>query len=153
MAEERDWGAWSDDAFAVMRRRNDAWQREYGLSDEARFAWSLVPPEIVFTRDDDEVVAELCVVGSAADSEATFVWAWSNANINDEAKEGLELVRRFGTRHNLLMLIEPTCDAADGQECLAIAAKLLKADGVFIARQGEVTLFFALTNFRLRPAT
>jgi hypothetical protein len=150
MEADRDWGAWSDGAFELMRRRNDGWQKQYRLRDDSPFSWSLVPPELVFDRGDDEVAAKLCVVGSEADIEGTFIWAWANANIPDEAKVGLDVVRRFGTNNGLTMLTEPTTGGLDGEECLAIAGRLLNSDGVFIARQGDVTLFFALSNFRLR---
>lgn len=64
-----DWGAWSKEAVRLMRERNEAWMRDYGLQG-CQYEWNLVEAQMVFSSGSAEVVADICVVGSI--SEAPF---------------------------------------------------------------------------------
>ena len=98
------------------------------------------------------MVADVCVVGSASKAEGTFLWAWANETIPDEAKRDLEKVRDFGLEHDLGLLTEPAVAGgrAEGTEALAIAGRILGADGVWVDERGDLTVFFALSKFRAR---
>jgi hypothetical protein len=52
--------------------------------------------------------------------------------------------------HDLDMLITPALSGgrAEGLEALAIAGRVLDAEGVWVDEAGDLTLFFALFNFR-----
>jgi hypothetical protein len=65
----------------------------------------------------------------------------------------LDRVREFGERNALELPIKPEWQGgrSDGLEAAAIAGRVLDADGTCIAPEGDVTLFFALTNFRKVP--
>jgi hypothetical protein len=148
-----DWRAWSRGAVALMQRRNDAWRARYGLTDQP-FQWDLTSATIRFQRGTDQVVASLRLVGTTSESEGTFLWAWGNETIPPAAIEGLDAVRRFGEANDLPLLTEAEYPASreDALEILAIAGRLLDAEGVFIDQNGDVTCFFALTSFRAQPS-
>jgi hypothetical protein len=148
-----DWSAWSREAVAIMQQRNDAWQARFELTD-APFDWDLESATIRFQRDDDQVVASLCLVGTTAESEGTFLWAWANDAIPSAGIRGLDAVRRFGETNGLALLTSAELRGARPQalEILAIAGRILNAEGVFIAPAGDVTCFFALDAFRIEPA-
>jgi Family of unknown function (DUF6882) len=59
-----------------MQERNDAWIRDYGLQG-CHYDWSLDTAQLVFRRSSDEVVADICVIGSVSEAEGTFLWACS----------------------------------------------------------------------------
>jgi len=132
-----------------MQQRTNAWVRDYGLNGR-RYHWSLDEAQMVFPSESDQVVADICVLGSLSVSEGTFLWAWANEAIPSQARRGLERVREFGEENALDRLAQPewSADRADGLEMTAVAAKLLNAEGVWVAPTGDVTLFFALSNFR-----
>jgi hypothetical protein len=69
------------------------------------------------------------------------------------ARQGLELVRTFGEAHDLSRLIEPEWPGGrpEGLEMLAIAGRVQDASGGFVEATGDHTLFFTLSNFRVRP--
>ena len=104
----------------------------------------------MFCADNGEVIADICVIGSLSQSEGTFLWAWANEAIPPQARRGLEGVREFGERNALGLLTRPEwpSDAAGGLEAAAVSGRILDARGVWVAPTGDVTLYFALSNFR-----
>jgi hypothetical protein len=132
-----------------MQERNDAWMREYGLQG-CQYDWSLDNAQLVLRLDSDQVVADICVIGSVSEAEGTFLWAWANEAIPHQARRGLETVREFGENNALELLTKPEWPGgrSDGLEMAAVAGRVLDASGVWVAPTGDVTLFFALSNFR-----
>ena len=151
MPRGRSWEGWIDEALALMDQRNDQWEAAWGLAD-APFSWSQNPPEILFERAEDEVVADLCVVGTAS-AGGPFIWAWANPAVFEDAKRGLKVVRRFGATHAWSLLTEPELEGGvdRGHECVAIAGRVMNAEGVFVYDDGDVAFFFTLGGFRARP--
>lgn len=148
--ESADWGAWSREAVALMQRRNEGWAKTFGLTDGAPFQWSLEEGKIFFMRGHDRVAADLCLIGTASTSGGTFMWAWANDAIPLAARRGLEAVNAFGQKHGLSPLVEAEWPAgrAEGLEMLAVASRVLDAEGCWVDNSGDLTLFFALRNFR-----
>jgi hypothetical protein len=135
-----------------MQERNRAWIERYNLEGRG-YNWTLEPPELVFARESDEVVASIAVVGTTSQVEGTFVWAWANAAVPTVATAGLEAVREFGRRHDLSLLSEPSSGGGlrEGKELAAIAGRVLDAEGIFIQESGDVTSFLAIRSFHVRP--
>lgn len=147
-----DWGEWSREAVTAMQVRNKAWISRFEL-ERAPYRWDLDTAELVFDRTVDCVVADICVVGTVSAAHGTFMWAWANDVIPPAAKQGLGLVRTFGETHDLPLLIEPEWAGGrpEGLEMLAIAGRVQDADGVFVDSDGDLSLFFTLRRFRVRP--
>lgn len=147
-----DWGDWSRQAVAAMNRRNEAWVSRFDLK-RAPYRWDLAMAELRFERADDHVVADICLVGTVSEAQGTFMWAWANEAIPAGAKRGLDVVRTFGFTHDLPLLVTPEWPGgrADGLEMLAIAGRVQDASGGFIDKAEDLTLFFTLHRFRLRP--
>src|SRR5215469_13546449 len=149
-AEIRDWGAWSKEAVRLMQERNVVWQQRFELVG-CPFRWDINTATIEFRRNNDHVVASVCVVGTTSLREGTFLWGWANENIPLIARRHLELVREFGTRHQLQLLTTPqfTGGRPEALEMLAIAARVLDAEGIFIdSVEDDLAIFFALTGFQ-----
>jgi hypothetical protein len=146
-----DWTEWSRQAVAAMQARNEAWIARFN-PDRAPYRWDLITAELLFERETDQVVADLCVVGTVSELEGTFLWAWDNDAIPATAKRGLDVVRTFGATHDLPRLITPEWpgDRADGLEMLAIAGRIQDASGGFVDQESGLLLFFTLHQFRVR---
>jgi hypothetical protein len=136
----------------AMQARNEAWVTRFALQ-RAPYRWDLDTAELIFERAVDRVVADICVVGSVSVAQGTFRWAWANEVIPPAAKQGLELVRAFGEAHDLPLLVTPEWPGGrtDGLEMLAIAGQVQDAIGGFVDASGDLTLFFTLSHFRVRP--
>jgi hypothetical protein len=149
--DERDWAAWSGEAVQIMQTRNRAFIEKFDLSNRP-YRWSLEQGQIAFPTAADVVVADLCVVGSVSVCEGTFLWAWENETIPVQARRRLEEVRTFGAKHELALLTtgEWRGGRAEGVEMVAVAGRVLDAEGVWIAPEGDVTLFFTLHRFRVQ---
>lgn len=141
-----DWSLWSQEAVAAVSALNDSWVEKFELRG-ARYFWNLDDARMRFEVGHRSVEATLCVVGSA--SNGIFVWGWADEAIPPAATQALGRVRSFGEDNDLPLLTtsELSGGVAQGKECVAIAAKILGSDGVFIDHHGEVTMFFALSNF------
>jgi hypothetical protein len=148
-----DWSAWSREAVRLMQERNNVWMRDYDLRG-CRYDWSLDKAQFVFRPGSDEVVADICAVASVSEAEGTFLWAWANEAIPPQARRSLERVREFGESNALELLTKSEWPGArsDGLEMAAVAGRVLDAAGVWIEPIGDVTFFFALSNFRRSPA-
>ena len=146
-----DWSAWSQEAVRLMQERNSTWIRSYGL-EGCRYQWSLDDAQLVFRSESDEVVSDICVIGSVSRSEGTFCWAWANEVIPSCARRDLARVRKFGRVRALKLLSVPQWPGGrlEGLEMAAVAGRILDADGIWVEEAGDVTMFFALSNFRKR---
>jgi hypothetical protein len=147
-----DWSAWSQEAVRLMQERNAAWIRSYSLAG-CLYQWSLDEAQLVFRFETGKVACNICVIGSVCRSEGTFCWAWANEAIPSYARRGVARVREFGKTHMLELLIRPQWPggAPEGLEMAAVAGRILNADGIWIEETGDITLFFALSNFRRHP--
>ncbi len=149
MSSSTDWAAWSREAVALMQRRNEAWIQRFGLRGEP-FDWDLERGTLSFARGNHAVVADLCVVGTASTCEGTFLWAWANGTMPEEARRQLDTVREFGEEHDLGLLTTPEWEGgrAEGLEMLAVAGRILDAEGFLVDTHADLTLFFLLFNLR-----
>lgn len=146
---DTDWAAWSRDAVALMKARNADWPVRYGLAG-ASYRWDLESGTIRFTSGAGDVVASLCLVGTLCDTQGTFVWSWADDHVTPSARRGIDRVRSFGEQHDLGLLIEGQVGGghAQGMELLAIAGRILDAEGVLMDRAEDMTLYFTLADFR-----
>ncbi len=144
-----DWSQWSRDAVAAISTLNEKWRNRYQLKD-AKYFWDLDKCQLVFTTSERIVTTEICVVGTASESHDTFLWSWANDNLSCNVTKPLEIVRQFGKEHDLWLLTtdELSGGVSQGKECLAIATRILGAEGAFIDCTGDLTLFFTLSNFQ-----
>jgi len=149
---DTDWTEWSREAKRLMQDRTDAWQGEWQVNDGTPYRWTLDPPELVFERSRDLLVAHVTVVGTRSQSEGTFLWAWANEAMPDAALADLDQVRAFGAKHELTLVIDAEWPGghAESLEALMIAARLLDAKGVFVDDTGDVTIYFAIRSFEIR---
>ncbi len=146
---EPDWQSWSRESVALMQERNRAYVATFDLAGRP-FRWDLDAAQIAFLADERAVVADLCVVGTVSDAERTFLWAWSNNAMPPRARERIGEVRAFGEKHDLPLLTTPEWPGgrAEGLEMLAVAGRVLDADGVFVAQDCGRDFFFTLHRFR-----
>lgn len=135
-----------------MQARNDEWISRFDLR-HAPYRWDLAAAELSFDREADQVVADICLVGTVSALEGTFAWAWHDEAIPAAATRGLDLVRAFGVTHDLPRLVTPEWPGgrADGLEMLAVAGRIQDASGGFVDEDDGLVLFFTLHRFRVRP--
>jgi hypothetical protein len=148
----RDWQDWSREAVRLMQERNRAFVDAFDLAGRP-FQWNLDAAEIAFTTPKHAIVADVCVVGSVSEHEGTFLWAWNNEAVPPRARKRIDEVRAFGEANDLPLLTtaEWAGGKAEGLEMLAVAGRILDADGVFVAPDRDRTFFLVLHRFRTHP--
>ena len=146
-----DWAAWSREAVEMMVARNAEWPRKLGLVGAPEYRWDLDAATLVLQGPLHEVVATVCLVGPTSEAEGSFVWSWANEAIPRQHGEALEVVHDFGRENHLALLTTARIQGGrpEATECLCIAARLQRAMGTFIDKQGDVTLYFTLLHARL----
>ena len=146
---DRHWSAWSRAAVRLMQARTAAFIEEHGLRGRGcRF--SLDDPRVVFPAEGEELVADLCVIGSVPASGGRFRWAWANGAIPAQARKDLDRVREFGELNALDALTTPEWPAGrpEAFELAAVAGRVLYAAAVWVAPTSDLALFLALSNLR-----
>lgn len=135
----------------MMVARNAQWPKQFGLQATPSFRWDLDSATLVLQGPLHEVVATVCLVGTTSDSEGGFVWSWANEAIPRQHGEALEVVHDFGREHHLALLTTARIPGGrpEATECLCIAARLQRAVGTFIDRQGDVTLYFTILHLQV----
>lgn len=143
-----DWSAWSRDAVKQMQARNARWQEHWQLKGAA-YQWELEAATLTFTTPQGQVMAELCVAGTLVEYDE-FLWGWANDTLPAAATAPLKAVYDFGETHDLSLLTDFLIPGGHAQalECLALAARILDAEGVFIDQCDGVKLYFILRHFR-----
>lgn len=149
-----DWTTWSREAAEAMVRANAQWPQEFGLGAAPAGRWDLESATLAFDGTLGPVLATACLIGTTSESEGGFVWSWANEAIPPQHGQALEVVHEFGRENHLALLTTARIPggAPEATECLAIAARLQRAVGTFIDRQGDVTLYFTLLHLRMAPA-
>ena len=146
---DRDWSEWSREAVRLTRERNNQWVAKFGLTDNP-YNWCLSRAEIMFRREKDFVVADICVVGTTSIHEGTFLWSWANEGIPENAKSDIHKVRKFGENNDLTLLIKEEWEGGrtEALEMLANSTRILDGEGAWVDTGTDVSIFFVLTNFR-----
>ncbi len=149
----RDWSAWSRESVALLQRQNDAWRSRFAL-DGRPYRFDLHASRLTFDREADHVEATLALVGTTSQHEGTFLWSWANDGVPRSATSRLDEVRAFGELHDLTLLVDAEWPGAraEGLEMLAVAARVLGAEGSLVHEAGPVTHYFALFDFRVVKA-
>jgi hypothetical protein len=148
----QDWQSWSREAVRLMQERNRAFVERFGFAGRP-FLWNLEAAKIAFHSDGGAAVADLCVVGTVSEREGTFLWSWDNEAIPQRARQRIDEVRAFGTAHDLSLITtaEWSGGKAEGLEMMAVAGRILDAEGVFVVPDGDRTFFLTLHRFRAVP--
>ncbi len=107
---------------------------------DRRYRWDLAAA----TFSIGGATFELVTVGTVRNG--SFLWSWANDAIPGTAKVGIERVREFGVANDLDLLTTERTPGGMPQahECLAIAARILDADGVWIDATDGAYILFAL---------
>jgi hypothetical protein len=130
--------AWCRDRFDLYRFHRMDYEQETG---EMIFSDPGVHPK---------VVAEFQFIGSLSSTSRTWLWAWDNPYLLEKPTEAVHQVRQFGEKHQLNKLITPKWPASedDAMEMNALAAYVLKADGIYNFPSDNIGVYVVLTDIR-----
>jgi len=135
-----DWGAWSHEAVSLMATRTQALLARHAIPTGSQYHWDLDAGTFVIGG----LTCRLVTIGTTAGD--SFLWSWASDAIPATGKADIHRVRQFGVENDLGLLAEPCAPGglAQGKECLAIAARVLDAQGGWIDQTANGFIFFAL---------
>jgi hypothetical protein len=137
-----DWAAWSRESVTLMSQRTRDLIARHELGADTDYHWNIESA----TMTIGPLKLRLVVVGTVSTAEDSFVWSWANETIPKQAKLGIEKVGDFGEENDLKLLTEPMHGGgkATGEECLAVAARILDASAIWIDTTAHGYIFLAL---------
>ncbi|NVB85791.1 MAG: hypothetical protein HOV81_45935 [Kofleriaceae bacterium] len=137
-----DWAAWSRDSVSQLSARARDLLARHSLAESAPYRWDLETAALKLGNASFGLVTVGTITGGS------FLWSWANDSIPPAAKVGIDKVRQFGIDNDLELLIESCAPGGlpQGQECLAIAARILDADGSWIDATDAGYILFALRD-------
>jgi hypothetical protein len=144
-----DWEKLVSDANAYTETQQSRLKTEFSLLDWKRYDYHQEAAALVFSSGGTErLTTRIQIVGSTSTSSGTWLWAWDNPSILEEASESVHLLRKFGLQHRFERLSEAKwkADEIDGWEMTAVACLLLGGEGVYRAPDENGALFMVLTN-------
>jgi hypothetical protein len=135
-----DWAAWSRETVLLMAARTRELLDRHAIPMGSAYRWDLDAGRIVVGG----VTFRLTVVGTAVGD--SFLWAWANDAIPEPAKADLQRVRQFGVEHDLGLLAEECArgGVAQAKECVAIAGRVLDAQGTWLSETADGHMVFVL---------
>ena len=112
------------------------------LGPDSDYHWSIDDATMTLGK----LKLRIVTVGTVSNDTDTFVWSGANETIPPQAKDRIETVREFGEQNQLSLLTEPLHEGgkATGDECLAIAGRILDADAIWIDSTKNGYIMFAL---------
>jgi hypothetical protein len=135
----------------ILKERMERARKEFGLDAAPQFAWHPWRGELVFSNQGaPKVVARIQVVGSLGVKGNVWTWGWARPDLLPSIRQGALRVRQYGEEHGVPFLIQPKWPAveADGTQMMAIACKLLDAQGGVKCPGPEGTTFLVFTELR-----
>jgi hypothetical protein len=134
-----------------LRERMEQARKAFQLDACPQFAWHPWRGELVFSNQGaPKVAARIQVVGSLGPRGNVWTWAWARPDLLPSVRQAALRVRQFGEEHGIPLLIQPKWPAteADGAQMMAIACKLLDAQGGHRSPGPEGTTFMVFTDLR-----
>jgi hypothetical protein len=134
-----------------LLKKHELLETEYSLSHHKRFDYDQAKNSLVFSNDGvPAVVAEVEFIGSVSKRSNTWLWSWANFHTLSNVRTRIKAVADFGHDKGFSPLTVPkwAADEVDGWELSGIAARVLKAHGVYRAPGTNVVTFMAITDIR-----
>jgi hypothetical protein len=112
---ESDFQTWKHDAVDEAKVLNEQCMREFRLGSWPRWETNLEQGRFYFVENGiPRVAASVVVVGSYSTKSETWLWSWANEHLPSTAKDGIEVVRDWGTREGVRALTEAKFPADEG---------------------------------------
>jgi len=147
-----EWTELVREAHAYAEAQQERMIREHSLLDWERFDYQQEGAVLTFSgASATRLVVDIQLVGSVSTKSGTWLWAWDNATILDEAAESVHVLRKYGAQHGFekLSTAKWPADEVDGWEMAVVACLLLGGEGVYRVPGQDGFLFMVLTNPQL----
>lgn len=136
-----------------LRAKLAAADRTWGLSKFGRWDLDQGQGRLRLSQRPDGAVAEARaqIIGSFDRLSATWMWAWANRSVAKTLTKHALVVREFGRKHGIEMLLVP-CWRATEEDCrmmTALAVRLNRAPYAFRGPSGRHVCFMTLGRPKL----
>jgi hypothetical protein len=150
IADEK-WVAQVMESHNYLTERQDALMAEYKLGEHKRYDWDQDTGSLVFSNDGVvAVIAKVQFVGSISTKSNTWLWSWANSTVQDNVKDQMHIVQRFGEKSGFDALTTDKWegDEVDGWEMTSITAQLLNAKGAYRTSSDNGFTYMTITEIQ-----
>lgn len=153
-APSADFAKFAKDCAAELEQAQKKLAQKWDI--QSCQSWELSQSEMTITFDklksgQAKASARVQLIGTFNATLQAWEWGWANRSFEADLTRDVSKLKDYGTRHKLAKLTQRSWPKADEAECLelvAVAWKLLPAEGVFRAKVGGQTHFFLVRDLR-----
>lgn len=155
-AVREDWEAFVASCRESLGNLQSLLESRFGIGGYERYDYDQATKQIVFSNQGvPGVIADIEVVGTFSRSSGSWMWSWANFSLLPKVRTRIRRVRTLGEKRSfprLTTYLWPA-DVCDAWDMAAIAAHVLRAQGVYRS-PGEFTdLFMTISKIRLADGT
>jgi hypothetical protein len=141
------------DALAVLQSSLD---HRLGIGSYERYDYDQATKQLVFSNKGvPGLIADLEVVGTYSKVAGTWMWSWANFSLLSKVRTRMKRVRTLGEQRSfprLTTYLWPG-EKSDAWDMAAIAAHVLRAQGVYRSPGESTDLFMTISKIRLADGT
>lgn len=155
-AVRSDWEAFVASCRESLSESQPLLDSRFGIGSYERYDYDQATKQIVFSNQGKAgVIAEIEVVGSYSKVAGTWMWSWANFSMLPKVRTRMKRVRTLGEQRRFPRLntyLWPA-DEVDAWDMAAIAAHVLRAQGVYRSPGESTDMYMTLSNIRLADGT
>lgn len=128
------WNDFLDTCYEDLQKKNEQLNQEFALGSHQRYDWDQAKGELVFSNDGvPAIVAKIDFIGSYSSKTGTWLWAWANFHLLENAITRVLAVRDFGEAQDYPCLTTPkwAAEKVNAWEMAAVAAHVLNGRGIY----------------------
>jgi hypothetical protein len=150
-AVRTEWEAFVASCRESLGARQPLLDSHFGIGGYERYDYDQATKQIVFsTQGKPGVIAEIEVVGTLSRAAGTWMWSWANFSMLPKVGTRMKRVRTLGEQRRFPRLntyLWPA-DEVDAWDMAAIAAHVLRAQGVYRSPGESTDMYMTLSKIR-----
>lgn len=149
---EADFEAFIARCVADAQQKNDALDAKYGLHSFARWDDDRDRQLLTFTNPGrpDALEAKATSIGSYSLKTHTWLWAWANSSLTDDARQKASVLKRLADRTGMRIFTDAhvDCDEYLAWELAAAAVDELDSLGCYREPVGHLWIFVSIDSIK-----
>ena len=150
-AVRSEWDDFVASCRGSLSARQPLLDSRFGIGSYQRYDYDQATKQIVFSNQGQPgVIADIEVVGTFSKASGTWMWSWANFSLLPKVRTRMKRVRALGEQRRFPRLntyLWPA-DEVDAWDMAAIAAHVLRAQGVYRSPGESTDIYMTLSKIR-----
>ncbi|MGC3945442.1 MAG: hypothetical protein QM762_13165 [Chryseolinea sp.] len=132
-----------------MKELQTKFSNDYEIESYESWFYNQATGLLTFSTGENELNFRYLDIGSYSEKSNTWKWSWDNEHTLDNVKEGVDVIRKFGSDHGHTKLTIGYFKSSEVEawEFVAIGARLCNGIGVYRPENNDgLKMFFVVTE-------